>query len=370
MIYFRTACFLRSVVYNDSSLKPTDYNERPFILFWEVTRACALACRHCRAEAQKKPAPDELTHAEAMKLADQITQLHPQMLVLTGGDPVMREDLLDIVRRTAGSGLRVALSPAATPLLLRTNWEELRTAGVSSLSLSLDGATAETHDRFRGVPHTFDRTLEAARRAKEAGLMLQVNTTLSRSTIRELPLFETLIQRILPDVWSLFVLVPTGRATMEELPTAEQLETVWQRVLELRKGNLPFVIKTTEGHHFRRALLQAATEGKASAPRHLIPTRDGKGVFFISHTGEMQPSGFLQISLGNVRHEDLIKTYREHPIMQKLRDDDALGGKCGRCEFRHVCGGSRARAYEMTGDMFAAEPLCCYTPIAMRTPSS
>lgn len=343
----------------------TDYNEHPFILFWEVTRACALACRHCRAVAQKRPAPDELTPEEALQLAERIVQMRPQMLVLTGGDPMMRADLPEIIRHTAGAGLRVGLSPAATPLLLRADWGALRAAGVSSLSLSLDGATAETHDRFRGVPHTFERTLLAAQRAKEAGLMLQVNTTLSRSTIPELPIFEELMQRICPDVWSLFVLVPTGRATKEELPTAAQLESVWQRMLKLRE-KLPFAIKTTEGHHYRRVLLQAAAKGEVPAPRHIIPTRDGKGVFFISHTGEMQPSGFLQISLGNVRRDDPAATYREHPLMKKLRDDDALRSKCGSCEFRHVCGGSRARAYEMTGDAFAAEPLCSYIPAALQ----
>lgn len=346
-------------------LPGVDFDKRPFILFWEVTRACALACKHCRAEAQPRPHPQELTPDEALRLVDDIAELAPAMLVLTGGDPMMRRDLPDIIARAAGRGLRVALSPAATPRLLHADFEALHRAGVQSLSLSLDGATAATHDRFRGVPHTFERTLQAAQAAKAAGIMLQVNTTLSRSTLGELPAFTELMQQLQPDVWSIFVLVPTGRATLEDLPSADDLEAVWQHLLELR-AKLPFAIKTTEGHHYRRVLLQAARAG-GEAPRHLIPTRDGKGVLFISHTGEVQPSGFLPITLGNVRRDHLVELYRHHPIMQQLRNDDALGGKCGRCEYRHVCGGSRARAYGVSGDMMAAEPLCHYIPAAMRS---
>lgn len=342
-----------------------DFAQRPFILFWEVTRACPLACKHCRAVAQPRPHPDELTHDEALRLVDDIAQLAPAMLVLTGGDPMMRPDLPELISRAAGRGLRVGLSPAATPRLLHADMAALRAAGVSSLSLSLDGATAETHDRFRGVPHTFERTLLAAKAAKQAGIMLQVNTTLSRTTLPEFPAFIRLMADVVqPDVWSVFVLVPTGRAGVEDLPAADEVESIWQQLAELR-GQLPFAIKTTEGHHYRRVLLQAARAG-GPPPRHLIPTRDGKGVLFISHTGEVQPSGFLPLTLGNVRQDNLTELYRNHPTILRLRDDDALGGKCGCCEYRHVCGGSRARAFGATGDMLAAEPLCNYIPAAMR----
>ncbi len=346
-----------------------DFTERPFILFWEVTRACALACRHCRAIAQPRPHPEELNHEEALQLVDAIAELRPPMLVLTGGDPMMRRDILELIERATARGLRVALSPAATPRLLHTNFARLHAAGVVSLSLSLDGATQETHDAFRGVPHTFERTLTAARAAMEAGIQLQVNTTLCRSTLREMDGFISLMKDLKPDVWSVFVLVPTGRATCDELPTAAELEAVWQRLAELRR-ELPFAIKTTEGHHYRRVLLQAAKQAGGMPPRHLIPTRDGKGVAFISHTGDIQPSGFLPLTAGNVRHDDLATVYRTHPLFTRLRDDDALGGKCGRCEYRRVCGGSRARAYGATGDMFAAEPLCNYIPAALRAEAS
>lgn len=341
-----------------------DFRERPFILFWEVTRACPLACRHCRAVAQPRPHPQELNHEEAMRLTDAIAELAPPMLVLTGGDPMMRADILDIIRAASRKGLRVALSPAATPRLLHTDFAALRDAGVVSMSLSLDGATRMTHDAFRGVAHTFERTLLAAGMAKAAGIQLQVNTTISRSTLPEFDDFLKLMKEIAPDVWSVFVLVPTGRATAEELPTAEQLEALWQRLVSLR-GTLPFAVKTTEGHHYRRALLQA--QAKSGQPvRHLIPTRDGKGVLFISHTGEVQPSGFLPLTAGNVRTDSLAELYRTHPIFTRLRDDDALGGKCGQCEYRRICGGSRSRAYGCGQDMMAAEPLCNYIPAALR----
>ncbi len=342
-----------------------DFNERPFILFWEVTRACALACRHCRAIAQPRPHPEELTHEEALQLVDTIAELNPPMLVLTGGDPMMRRDIFELIEHATARGLRVSLSPAATPRLLHADFARLRSAGVVSMSLSLDGATQETHDAFRGVPHTFERTLAAARAAMEAGIQLQVNTALTRSTLREMDGFLSLMKELAPDVWSVFVLVPTGRATCDELPTADEVEAVWQRLASLR-GSLPFAIKTTEGHHYRRVLMQAAKQAGAPAPRHLIPTRDGKGVAFISHTGDIQPSGFLPITAGNVRTDDLATIYRTHPLFTRLRDDDALEGKCGRCEYRRLCGGSRARAYGASGNMFAAEPLCNYIPAALR----
>ena len=328
-----------------------------------------LACRHCRAIAQPHAHPDELTHEEAMQLIDTIAELAPPMLVLTGGDPMMRADIFELIRYANSKGLRVALSPAATPRLLQADFAQLKEAGVVSMSLSLDGATRETHDRFRGVSHTFERTLQAAKAAKEAGIQLQINTTLSHSTLPELDAFIELMRELTPDVWSVFVLVPTGRASAEDLPTADELEQVWQRLEGLR-CELPFAIKTTEGHHYRRVLMQAAKNG-GQPLRHLIPTRDGKGVLFISHVGEVQPSGFLPLTAGNVRTDNLADLYRHHPLFTELRNDDALGGKCGKCEYRRVCGGSRARAYGSLGDMMAAEPLCNYTPAALRsTPQS
>lgn len=347
------------------SFAQIDLNERPFILFWEVTRACALSCKHCRATAQPRPHADELNHEEALCLIDQIAALRPPMLVLTGGDPMLRTDIHELIAYAANKGLRVALSPAATPLLLRVDMAKLKASGVHSMSLSLDGATEATHDAFRGLPHTFERTLVAARRAKAAGIHLQINTTITRSTIAELDGFLELMRELEPDMWSVFLLVPTGRASLDELPSAEAVEEVWQRIEQL-STEVSFGVKTTEGHHYRRVALQAA-KSRAGAPmRRAIPTRDGKGVAFISHTGDVQPSGFLPITVGNVKTDDLATLYREDELFVRLRDDDALGGKCGKCEYRRICGGSRARAYGMSGDMFAEDPLCSYIPMSMR----
>ncbi|MEG1741159.1 MAG: radical SAM protein [Akkermansia sp.] len=339
----------------------TDLNERPFLVFWEVTRACALACQHCRATAQPHAHPNELTHDEAIQLIDQLAALHPPMLVLTGGDPMMRRDLYELIRYAANQGLHVALSPAATARLLHADFNELREAGVKSMSLSLDGANEATHDAFRGVPHTFERTLEAARRAKAAGLHLQINTTITKSTLDEFDAFVALMKEMQPDMWSVFLLVPTGRASMDEMPTAEQVECVWKRLAEVSK-EVSFGVKTTEGHHYRRVALQEAKTLGEKPARKAIPTRDGKGIMFISHTGDIQPSGFLPMTAGNVRTDNIADIYRYHELFHRLRDDNALMGKCGRCEYRTICGGSRSRAFAVYGDAFAEDNLCSYQP--------
>ncbi len=344
------------------NLHEINLHERPLLVFWEVTRACALACKHCRATAQPHAHPDELNSAEALKLVDDLVGLNPAMLVLTGGDPVMRRDIHDIIRAAAGKGLHVALSPAATARLLHEDFAALKESGVKSMSLSLDGATEATHDAFRGIPHTFERTLEAARRAREAGIHLQVNTTITRSTLAEFDAFVELMKEIRPDMWSVFLLVPTGRAILDQMPTAEQVEEVWHRLAQVSK-EVPFGVKTTEGHHFRRVALQEARAHGEKPARRAVPTRDGKGILFISHTGEIQPSGFLPVTTGNVRSDNVADVYRNHPLFRKLRDDNALTGKCGRCEYRTVCGGSRSRAYVVFGDAFAEDNLCCYQPV-------
>ena len=199
----------------------TDLNERPFLVFWEVTRACALACKHCRAVAQPRPHPEELNHEEALRLIDRLAELRPPMLVLTGGDPIMRPDILELIRAAADKGLHVALSPAATARLVHADFHALKEAGVQSMSLSLDGAHGATHDAFRGVPNTYERTLRAAEMAKEAGMHLQINTTITRSTLGEFDDFVELMKKMQPGMWSVFLLVPTGRAAMDEMPAAE-----------------------------------------------------------------------------------------------------------------------------------------------------
>lgn len=351
------------------SMDNYDFNDRPFLVFWEITRSCALACSHCRAEAQPRRHPEELNDVEAATLIKQLAELKPPMLILTGGDPLMRRDALDLVRQATDAGLHVSLSPSATRRLLQVDFAELKAAGVQRMSLSLDGATRETHDSFRGVEGTYDRTIEAVRRAHAVGLSLQINTTLTRGNIHEYEAFKQLMFELKPAMWSVFLLVPTGRAGLNDLPDPEDIERVFEDMANL-VGKAPFAVKTTEGHHFRRIVMQKMGGG-ASKPRpgmrSPLGIRDGRGVMFISHTGEVTPSGFLPMICGNVKTTHPAEIYRQHPLFITLRDNDALGGKCGVCEYRNVCGGSRSRAYGVYGDPFAADPSCAYIPKAMTT---
>ncbi len=344
-----------------------DFNDRPFLVFWEITRSCALACSHCRAEAQPRRHPDELNNVEAATLIRQLAKWQPPMLILTGGDPLMRRDALDLVRQASDAGLHVGLSPSATQRLLQVDFAKIKGAGVQRMSLSLDGATRETHDSFRGVAGTYDRTIEAVRRAHEVGLSLQINTTLTRGNIHEYQAFKELMFQLMPAMWSVFLLVPTGRAGLNDLPDPEDIERVFEDMAGL-VGKAPFALKTTEGHHFRRVVMQKMGGG-VSRPRpgmrSPLGIRDGRGVMFISHTGEVSPSGFLPMVCGNVKTTHPAEIYRQHPLFVSLRDNDALGGKCGACEYRSVCGGSRSRAYGVYGDPFAADPSCAYVPKAM-----
>lgn len=307
--------------------------------------------------------PDELDGAEARRLIHQLAELNPPMLIITGGDPLMRRDALDLVREATAAGLHVGLSPSATPRLLNADFADIKAAGVERISLSLDGASRETHDAFRGVPGTYDRTLEAVRRAREVDLSVQINTTLTRGNVAEFEAFKQLMFELKPAMWSVFLLVPTGRAGVAELPDPQDIERIFEEMAGL-VGRAPFAVKTTEGHHFRRVLIQKMGGNRRKRPGMKSPMgiRDGRGVMFISHTGVVSPSGFLPFDCGNVRETHPAEIYRRHPLFVSLRDNEALGGKCGRCEFRAVCGGSRARAYGVTGDPFAEDPACIYQP--------
>ena len=338
------------------------FADAPMIVIWEVTRACALACRHCRAEAMPCAAPEELSREEGLELIDQIARANPTVLVITGGDPMERADLVDLVRRASDAGLRVALSPSATPRFLAADLSELRDAGVRRISLSVDGATAETHDSFRGVRGTWNWTLQAALKIQQAGLELQINTTFTRQNIHEYNQMVEVVSALNPVLWSVFQLVPTGRASLGDLLTGEEMENLFQRLWETSQ-KVCFDIKTTEGQHYRRVVAQrnAAVGRRSFQPP--VGVNDGRGFVFVSHTGEVYPSGFLPLTAGNVRQGELLDFYRDSPVFRALRDEEHFGGKCGYCEFRRLCGGSRARAYAMTGDYLASEPLCEYQPV-------
>ncbi len=343
-------------------MKPSfDFAERPFIVIWETTQACALACRHCRASAQALRHPLELDTVESFRLIDQVVRCRPGLFVLTGGDPVRRPDLKELIGYAADRGLRVGLSPSATPEFMRQDLAELKRLGVARISLSLDGATRESHDGFRGVEGTWDLTMQAIANARAAGMEVQINTTFTRQNLAEFDAFVALLDEVRPVLWSVFQLVPTGRGKLGDLLSADEMETLFLRLQRLSES-APYDIKTTEGHHYRRVVLQQTRDKARLQIRAPIGVNDGKGFVFVSHLGEIYPSGFLPISAGNVRRDELCEVYRNSPLFRRLRDVDQLQGKCGRCEFRTICGGSRARAFAMTGDCMGEEPLCAYQP--------
>jgi radical SAM protein len=353
-----------------------DFSERPYIVIWEMTQACDLACVHCRACAQPRRDPAELSTEQGKCLIDEIAEMQVPVFVLTGGDPIKRPDLFDLVEYAAGKGVRVSLTPSATPLLTREVVHRLKECGLARLAVSLDGSHKEVHDAFRGMSGSFDQTIAAIEWANEIGLPVQVNTTFSRRNIEDFEAIAALLERMQITLWSVFFLVPTGRGKMEDLLSADEFEAIFSRLHSL-SSRACFHIKTTEAQHYRRYLLQqnaanrraeknSATESMQKvqdaigrAPRGL---NDGKGFAFVSHTGEVFPSGFLPLSGGNVRSQSLKRIYCESPLFRQLRDPNLLGGKCGACEFRHVCGGSRARSYAVAGDPLAEEPCCSYVP--------
>jgi len=362
-------------------INTVDFNERPFIAIWEVTQACDLACVHCRASAQPNRDPGELSTDEGRQLIDQIAAMNVPVFVLTGGDPIKRPDLFELISHARSARVRVSLTPSATPLLTRDVVVRLKEAGLARLAVSLDGARAETHDGFRGLAGSYARTLDAVRWANEVGLPVQINTTFSRRNIVEIDEIVSLMENLKITLWSVFFLVPTGRGKLNDLLNADEFEQVFAKLYELSK-TASFDIKTTEAQHYRRFLLQQRVAERKVGEHVLTPEKaadaigraprglnDGKGFVFISHVGEVFPSGFLPLSAGNIRHESLSAIYRESPLFQGLRDTSKLEGKCGACEFKEICGGSRARAFALTGNPHGEEPCCSYVPRGYTRPA-
>uniref|UniRef100_A0A7J2TL71 TIGR04053 family radical SAM/SPASM domain-containing protein n=1 Tax=Archaeoglobus fulgidus TaxID=2234 RepID=A0A7J2TL71_ARCFL len=350
----------------------------PFIVFWELTRACKLACRHCRAKAITKRSPEELKKQECFRVIDEIASFAKPMIVFTGGDPLMREDLIEIISY-ASQNFRVSVAFSGTELATLEKMKELKDAGVSRIAISIDGME-EMHDEMRGIKGAFRKSLEVIENAKKAGLSFQINTTVTKANIMELPKVAKLCMNLGAEMWDVFFLVPTGRAKAEMMPSAQEFEDILCWLYDLKKF---MNVKSSAAVHFRRievmrskgimpkvgdlyyALLR---EIDGLRPRNVefaekrAYVTDGRGMFFISHTGEIYPSGFLQIPAGNVRKDKIEEIYRNSEIFVKLRNPDNLKGKCGICEFRYICGGSRARAYAITGDYLAEEPCCAYKP--------
>ncbi|PAV29210.1 radical SAM/SPASM domain-containing protein [Virgibacillus profundi] len=365
-----------------------DYNENPFIVIWELTRACQLKCLHCRAEAQYHRNPLELNFDEGKKLIDDIYEMNNPMLVFTGGDPLERPDVFEIAEYAVKKGVRVSMTPSATPNVTKEAMQKAKDVGLARWAFSVDGHCAEVHDHFRGTDGSFDLTMNAIKYLHELEMPLQINTVISRYNYEYLDEMAEMVEKMGVVLWSVFFLVPTGRGKESDMISPAEHEKVLRWLYKLSK-RVPFDIKTTAAQHYRRVVIQnkmrenkgmsdkehifyedALNEGKTGqidglgrAPKGV---NDGNGFVFISHTGDVYPSGLLPIKAGNVRQTPLATIYRESEVFQNLRNPDKYKGKCGVCEFRHVCGGSRSRAYNVTGDYMESEPYCVYIPRAWR----
>jgi len=372
-----------------------DLNDRPFMIIWETTNACDLACRHCRAQAIPNQDPLALTFTEAQQLLEQVESFgKPRpIFIFTGGDPFKRADLFDLVAYGQSLGLAMAVSPSGTPLLNEANLLRLKACGAKAISLSLDGSTPERHDDFRQVPGSFDLTTRGWQIARKIGLKLQLNTTVTRYNLEDLPEIFRLVLEYGAMTWSLFFLVPTGRGKAEDEIAPAEYEAVMHFLYDCSKY---VSAKTTEGHHYKRVVLQRTILDEKGLkvedyfklhpiyfqlraeleqivaeynlqPREMIVRTPmhinaGNGFVFISRRGDVFPSGFMPVKVGNIREKSLVDIYREAPLFQDLRDPDKLEGRCGLCEFAGVCGGSRSRAYALSGNPLAEEPFCTYEP--------
>ena len=378
-------------------IRQPSYNldDRPFMIIWETTHACDLACRHCRAEAIPEHDPLSLKTDEAKRLLDQVDSfgMPRPIFIFTGGDPFKRADLFELLAYGNELGLAMAVSPSGTPLLNEANLRRIKENGGKAISLSIDGSNPERHDDFRQVPGSFELTTRGWQMAREIGLKLQLNTTVTRYNLEDLPEIFRLVLDYGAMTWSLFFLVPTGRGKAEDEVSPAEYEAVMHFLYDCSKY---ISAKTTEGHHYKRVVLQRSildekglnvedyfdfhpiyyqlkshmeriVAEKGVQPKDVIRRTPmhinaGNGFVFISRRGDVFPSGFMPVGVGNIKEKSLVDIYRDAPLFKDLRSPEKFEGRCGLCEFVGVCGGSRSRAYALTGDPLAEEPFCTYEP--------
>jgi AdoMet-dependent heme synthase len=382
-----------------------DFNQRPLLVFWETTRACLLACKHCRASAVPEPLPGQLTPDQGLALLEQVAAFgkpYP-ILVLTGGDVLMRPDAYELAAAASSLGIPTCMAPSVTPMLTPDAVGKLAALGVKAVSISLDGSRAETHEGIRGVSGHFERTLEAISLMVVVGLRVQVNTTVMSRNVDEMADVASLVARLGAQMWEVFFLVGIGRgAKLAELePTRNEdvchflfdasrhgfvVRTVeapffrrvaaWRRVREEEVGRPETLEEVQRAFglgdtyaRLRRRLDQLMGEGRPRPAAHTVATRDGKGIVFIAHDGEVYPAGFLPLGLGNVKEQSLVDIYRGSTVLRQIRAG-AFAGRCGICPFRDLCGGSRARAFVSSGDPLGEDPGCPYEPSPMFRPES
>ena len=369
------------------SMPRIDYDTTPFVLIWETTQACDLTCRHCRAAAQPDHHPGELSTTEGEDLLRQAADLGTPIFILSGGDPLKRQDLFHLIRYGADLKMRIATIPAATPLLTEDVVRRLKESGLSQMAQSVDFPRAELHDNFRGVPGAFAKSMQAIEWAHKHHIPVQINTTLCGRSAPYLEEMIELIQRLGIVFWEVFFLVPMGRGVDLGGLTAAQCEEIFAVLYRVQKSSR-FLVKVTEAPHYRRYVAQCEMAEKHESRRPHGPVQDlpdqlmrtegpghsiglaargvnsGNGFAFISHTGDVYPSGFLPANAGNIRERSLASMYQDSELFKELRRPWEFKGVCGICEFNTICGGSRSRAYALTGDHLASDPWCAYQPSA------
>ena len=368
--------------------KTINFDTMPFIVIWEMTRSCALKCIHCRAEAINERNPHELTTEQAFSLLDEIKRFQSDsskpgpLVVLTGGDPMRRPDAYSIVEYGARLGLRMTMTPSGTQEMTPDIVRELKSRGLARLAVSLDGSNERIHDAFRRVEGSFRWTMDIIRWANEVRLPVQINTTITRHNIQDVDELCSVMESLKIVLWSVFFLVPTGRGKLEDEVLAVDYERVFHKMYNLSLKS-SFDIKATEAPHYRRVVLQRHQKKERSFKNHTGPgffvpaaaqnggdgigraargVNAGNGFVFISHTGDINPSGFLPVSAGNIKKDSLVDVYRTSELFTSIRDYSKLKGKCGVCEYRSMCGGSRSRAYAVFGDIMESDPFCVYVP--------
>ncbi len=357
---------------------PVDYAQAPLLVFWETTRACGLSCVHCRASAIPEPLPGELTTNEGFRLIDQVADFGspPPVLIFTGGDPLRRRDLWELLAHARDRGIKAAVSPAVTELLTEDVLGRLEDLGISSISLSLDGAREATHDGIRRKAGTYRRTVEAMKEALRLRLGIQVNTAVMRQNVEELPQIFHLLRTLGVPTWEVFFLVQVGRATDTLDLSPDEYESVCNFLYDASRYGM--AVRSVEAPFLRRVARLREEEAYWDAPLYrslrsqLLAlegtprgpstvgsrgTLDGDGILFVAYDGSVQPGGLLPCPLGDIRAGALPALYRQDEVLQRIRTR-RLVGACGACPFREICGGSRARAYARTSDPLASDPAC------------
>ncbi|MHB1868880.1 MAG: TIGR04053 family radical SAM/SPASM domain-containing protein [Nitrososphaerales archaeon] len=360
------------------------FHSKPILVFWETTRACPLSCVHCRASAISDPLPGELTFNEGLNLIDQIASFgkpYPTM-ILTGGDPLMRKDLFNLMAYASKIGVNFAASPAVSNLLTFDTLQRIKHAGATSISVSLDGATSETHESIRRIEGTFDRTMETILKARDLGLPIQVNTTVMKRNLHELPAIFHLIKTLGIKVWEVFFLIRTGRGSDQYDLTPYEYQSACNFLYDASHYGL--IIRCVEAPFIRRVIKERlagtvsdlsgdetysklrtdlleleGAHGQSSSTLGLRGTLDGDGIIFVGHDGTIYPGGFVPVAIGNVRQDRLVDVYRSSELLMNIRARK-FSGFCGECDLREICGGSRARAYSGQGDPLSSDPACIY----------